>query len=338
MTTDAAARTAPLVPLARALALWLDGVGPVAPVARAPSEAIGWVLADPLIAPTDLPEAALARRAGHAVAAADTVGASPYAPAFAASAPPLVAAGAALPAGCDAILPTDAVSNGPMPEILAEVAPGTDVRREGSEVRAGAILRAQGSRLRALDVAIAQAASLERVRVREPLVALDGAAQALLAPLVAALGGRVAASDTPADLVIRIGAARAGDTLLAAGLASSPGETAALGRDAAGVPLLVLPALASDAIGAALALLPEAMARLSGGALETRSGILAENLASRGGMAEVALLAEEGGGLVPIAVGDTPLAALARADAFLVVPADLEGFAGGAAITYLPLP
>lgn len=338
MTTDAAARTAPLVPLARALALWLDGVGPVAPVARAPREAIGRVLADPLRAPADVPSAALARRAGHAVAAADTIGASPYAPAFAGSPPPLVAAGAALPSGCDAILPIGAVADGPLPEILAEVAPGTDVRRAGSEARAGAILRAEGARLRALDAAIAQAAGLERVRVREPIVALDGAAQAAVAPLVAALGGRVADIGAPADLAIRIGAAREGDTILAAGLALSPGEDAALGRDAAGVPLLVLPALASDAIGAGLALLPEALARLSGGALATRSGILAEGLSSRGGMAEVALLAKGALGLVPIAVGDTPLAALARADAFLVVPADLEGFARGAAIAYLPVP
>lgn len=61
-----------------------------------------------------------------------------------------------------------------MPEILAEVAPGTDVRRPGTEMRAGTVLRTAGARLRALDAAIAEAAGIAEVSVREPVVALEG--------------------------------------------------------------------------------------------------------------------------------------------------------------------
>lgn len=154
---------------------------------------------------------------------------------------------------------------------------------------------------------------------------------------MAALGARVAQGGERADLVIRTGGAGEA-AILAAGLALAPGETTALGRDREDVPVLALPVIESDAIGAALALLPDAIGRLAGAPLAQAVGRLAEGLSSRGGIAEVALLAQGPAGLVPVAVGDTPLAALARAQGWCVVPADGEGFAPGTSIAYFPLP
>jgi hypothetical protein len=44
------------------------------------------------------------------------------------------------------------------------------------------------------------------------------------------------------------------------------------------------------------------------------------------------LLAEEHHAWVPLAVGEWPLQAIARADAWLLVPASHEGFAAGAPV------
>jgi hypothetical protein len=190
----------PLTPLAQALALWLGDARPAAPRACAPAEAIGRVLAEAVRAPGNAPLRPRARRAGFAVAASDTVGASPYAPAPCLAPPPFVAAGDPLPEGCDAVLPADALSDGPIPEIQAEVAPGTDVRRAGAEARAGETLIAAGRRLRASDAAALAALGVGTVSVRAPLVRLDGAAW--LAPVVTALGGEVVSGE--ADLVLAV--------------------------------------------------------------------------------------------------------------------------------------
>ena len=78
--------------------------GPVAPRGLPPTAAIGWVLAEALVAPGPLPAAPVAARDGWAVASADTAGAAPYAPLPLPGAPAWVEAGENLPAGADAVL------------------------------------------------------------------------------------------------------------------------------------------------------------------------------------------------------------------------------------------
>jgi molybdopterin biosynthesis enzyme len=56
---------------------------------------------------------------------------------------------------------------------------------------------------------------------------------------------------------------------------------------------------------------------------------LARKIASSVGIAEIALLAEEHRTWMPLAVGEWPLHAIARADAWLLIPASHEGFAAG---------
>ena len=59
---------------------------------------------------------------------------------------------------------------------------------------------------------------------------------------------------------------------------------------------------------------------------------LARKIASSVGIAEIALLAREGDAWLPLAIGDLPLQAIARADAWLAVPGGSEGFAAGTAV------
>lgn len=323
----------PLTPLAQALALWLGDARPAAPRACAPSEAIGRVLAEAVRAPENAPLRPRARRAGFAVAASDTVGASPYAPAPCLAPPPFVAAGDPLPEGCDAVLPADALSDGPIPEIQAEVAPGTDVRRAGAEARAGETLIAAGRRLRASDAAALTALGVGTVSVRAPLVRLDGAAW--LAPVVTALGGEVVSGE--ADLVLAVAP---GDAAYPVdGLALRPGETTRLARDADGVPVALLPAVESDALGAALALLPPALAALAGAEPPApQPARLAAPLTSTVGLAEIALLARDGDAYAPLGVGDLTLATFARADAFALLAPESEGHAAGETVAVWRLP
>jgi len=56
---------------------------------------------------------------------------------------------------------------------------------------------------------------------------------------------------------------------------------------------------------------------------------LARKIASNVGIAEIALLAEEHQIWTPLAVGEWSLQAIARADAWLLIPASHEGFAAG---------
>jgi molybdopterin biosynthesis enzyme len=56
---------------------------------------------------------------------------------------------------------------------------------------------------------------------------------------------------------------------------------------------------------------------------------LGRKIASSVGIAEVALLRREQDAWLPLAVGDLPFETIARADAWLLVPGDSEGYAAG---------
>jgi molybdopterin biosynthesis enzyme len=62
---------------------------------------------------------------------------------------------------------------------------------------------------------------------------------------------------------------------------------------------------------------------------KTLSLPLARKIASTVGIAEVVLLEYTEGTWMPLAVGDLSLGAIARADAWLLVPGSSEGFAAG---------
>jgi molybdopterin biosynthesis enzyme len=59
---------------------------------------------------------------------------------------------------------------------------------------------------------------------------------------------------------------------------------------------------------------------------------LARKIASAVGIAEVVLLERKQGAWVTLAVGELSLGAIARAEAWLTVPGETEGFAAGTAV------
>jgi molybdopterin biosynthesis enzyme len=70
--------------------------------------------------------------------------------------------------------------------------------------------------------------------------------------------------------------------------------------------------------------------RLSGRRRRTTLNLpLARKIASAVGIAEIVLLARKQGVWITLAVGELSLDAIARADAWLAVPGDAEGFAAG---------
>jgi molybdopterin molybdotransferase len=319
------------IPLGDALSLWLDGVAMVASERVSPEEAIGRILAEGLHAPEDFPQAHISLRTGYAVEGAATVGASAYSPVIVMEAPVAVAIGETLPPGADAVLAEDAVSfEGPIAELLAEAAPGENVRRAGEELRAGDALREAGEMFRPADRMIAERIGIEACEVRVPHLRIVGIDGGVIASALARCGGAIVA-DADADAVIVIG--DADDPVpLAPALALRPGGEIALGRDAAGRPVLRVPDLPDNLLAVALILVPPLMRRLTGAGQAMAPGVsakLTRRISSMVGMSEVVLLACEGDRATPLAIGDLPLSVIARADGWALVAPEAEGHATG---------
>jgi molybdopterin biosynthesis enzyme len=320
-----------------------------------PEAALGAILAEAIAATGPVPEGAVARRAGWAIAAGDAIGASGYAPTFAMTAPVAVEAGAALPPGLDAVLdPGDLSREGAVPEILAPIAPGEGVRRAGEDAAPGAVLRAAGEPVRGLDVALMRALGIADIAVRRPRVMILGPA-AHAAALVRAELARVAdvieidgaAWPREADLVLGLGedAARLGlahlhrhDGALAHGVAIAPGAETACGL-IGGRPVVLLPSRLEDAFAGYHLLVGPCLDRLRGATprVPDLDGPLTAKLSSAIGLTEIALLRREGRGFRPLAVGDLAWSALAHADAWTAVPPGMEGYAPGETIAAFAL-
>ncbi|MBR0954303.1 molybdopterin-binding protein [Bradyrhizobium canariense] len=353
-----------LTPLDAALAALLKGLDPLAPVELPLTEAAGCIAAgNPLLAAQ--PPRDVAAADGWALCANDLVGASSYSPLPLATAPAWVDAGDAMPAGCDCVLDADAVDvSGPLAQVLAEGVPGQGVRRAGSDIDGRTPAVAEGYPVGPAALLLARAAGLDRLSVRRPrlrVVNVSGATVTLhlIADIARAAGLDVHTSETGArdagsiaeafgasacDLLLTIGGsgvgrkdaavtalAQRGD-VIAHGLALQPGRTAAVGRLGT-VPVVALPGSPDHALAAWLALVLPLVDGLSARLPRRRITLpLARKIASSVGIAEMVLLAEEHHAWVPLAVGEWPLQAIARTDAWLLVPASHEGFAAGAPV------
>jgi molybdopterin biosynthesis enzyme len=309
-------------------------------------------------------------REGWAVNSGDLIGASPYSPVVVPDPPPWVDAGAAMPAGTDAVLPIDGLSaEGGLTEIVASVAPSESVRRAGLNAVAGAVLCGMGDRPRPSDVAVATAAGIDRALIREASVSVlqvpdhasPQAAADLIDLLAGAAGSAVTRTALPASNATTIAAAIAGNqhdvivvvggaglgrhhhaaealaasgSLIAHGIALRPGDTSGVGVVGRTAVLLV-PGSLDGALAAALLLLLPCLDHLTGARPRQPSvtGRLCRKLSSSVGMTEVALMRADEGGLEPLAVGDLTLEAIARATAWLAIPAGSEGVAAGETVT-----
>lgn len=353
-----------LTPLDTALAASLAGVDPVALVQLPLVDAIGCVAAaSPPIAAC--PPRDVAAADGWALRANDLVGASAYSPLPLTTAPIWVDAGDAMPDGCDCVLDADAVEvSGPLAQVLAEGVPGQGVRRAGSEIDAHVPAIAEGHPVGPAVLLLARVAGMETLRVRRPrlrIVNVPGATATahMIADLARAAeldvtaheaGARDAASIAAAldasscDLLVTIGGsgvgrkdaavaalARRGD-VIAHGLALQPGRTAAIGR-LGKTPVVALPGWPDHALAAWFALVRPLVDRLSARQPHRQVTLpLGRKIASSVGIAEIALLVEEHQAWLPLAIGEWPLRAIARADAWLIIPASIEGFAAGSPV------
>jgi len=286
---------------------------------------------------------------GWALRASDLVGASSYAPLPLAKSPVWVEAGDRLPDGCDCVLDEEAVDRtGPIAQALAEAIPGQGIRRKGGEIgdvsgiaaawRLGGLQdAADRPRLRIVNVPGGVITAKLMVRsLREAgieIVFVEAAARdaASIASLLDGSG---------CDLVIVVGGSGVGrtdasvmalaerDAVAAHGIALQPGRTAAVGRIGR-TPVIVVPGAPDQALAVWWTLVLPMLDRLTGRRRETLRRRLSRKIASSVGIAEVVLLEEVDGAFLPLAAGDLPLAKVARADAWLLVPGGSEGYAAG---------
>ena len=353
-----------LTPLETALGFLLRGVEPVAPIELALAEALHCIAAEmpPLKAH---PPRDIAAADGYAFLARELVGASSYSPLPLSTSLVWVEAGDAMPQACDCVLDSDSVDlSGPMPQALAEAIPGQGVRRAGGDIAAGHVVVEPGRSVLTRDLLLSRAAGMERLSVRRPrlrIVNIHGASVSadMIAETARATGaetvcftsaGRDAESIAAAldggacDLLVIVGGSGVGRTdaaiaaleargkLLAHGIALQPGRTSAVGCIGR-TPVLILPGAPDHALAAWWTLALPVLDRLSGRRpRETLTLPLARKIASSVGVAEIILLERQQQMWAPLAVGELSLQAIARADAWLVVPGGSEGFAAGSPV------
>lgn len=363
-------RIAKLTALADVLAQ-IAALVPVAKRERGAREAVGRVLAEGIVVPRAIPEVPVALRDGWAVRAQDLSDAGPYSPIPLPRAPAQIDAGALLPADTDAVAPLDAIRiSGGTAEAIMQVAPGEGVLLAGASAGAGAVLREAGEFFRPVDAAITALAGVERVSVRAPRVALlrsergkkieSDPALSYLRRAVEAAGGEVmesgggiesAIGENDTDVILAVGGTGTGredravemlgrlGKVAVHGIAVSPGETAAFGF-ANNRPVLVLPGR-FDAALAIWLLIGRPLLALLSGATEKEpptSYPLVRKISSNLGLTEAVLVRRDGNGATPLAAGYFPLETLTRADGWVMVPPESEGFPEGAAVGVRALP
>lgn len=361
-----------LTSLESALADLLEGVVAVAPISMPLVEASGRIAADMKMLALPLPARNIAALDGWALRSLDLVGASAYSPVPLADVPLWVESGEPLPDGCDCVLDADLVECcGPLAQALAGAIPGEGVRRTGEEMGEGCPLVIAGRPLAAADMLALRATGCDTVMVRAPRLHLIDVAASdgnklttqFIADLAQADGAIVTVGtvtrDTQSaahaldaasgDIIVLVGGTGAGRTdatiealsttgrLIAHGIALQPGQTAAIGK-IGHAPVVALPGLPGHALSACLLLVQPLLDRLSGRLARTGVTLpLSRKISSSIGVAEIALLRRDASAWQVLAVGDLPLDAIRKADAWLVIPGDSEGHAAGASVEAFPL-
>jgi molybdopterin biosynthesis enzyme len=362
-------RIARLTPLGDVLASFDLSVGPVAARVETVAAALGLTLAADILIPEGRPKAALALRDGYAVRADLTADASSYAPAPLSPVPPRVDLGEPLPASADAVTALDAVQvRGGEAFALAAVAPGEGVLPPDADIAGGVKLLLSGARLRRIDLALLSALGIERAIVRQPRVrvvranpgAIAGGAAMLIANAIDAESGtaltgettlEAALRDDGADAVVAIGGTGSGRSDASVrtlarlgrvafhGIAIAPGETTAFGF-AGARPVLLLPGRMDAALAGWLTVGRRMLARLAFRLIEDQpfAAELGRKVASPLGLAEVVPVRRRLGRVEPLGAGYLPLQTLARAEGWILVPADSEGHAEGSRVVVRPWP
>jgi molybdopterin biosynthesis enzyme len=287
--------------------------------------------------------------------------------------PPRIDLGEPMPGGADAVATLDSLSiQGGRAQALAAVTSGEGVLPAGADTAPGAVLRMTGARLRRIDAAALLALGIEHVTIREPRVRvvragaglIIGAAAALIASSIDAEGATAIAMQSVepnaleaalhhegADAVVAIGGTGSGrnDTSVRAlaragqvafhGIGISPGETTAFGTIGAR-PVLLLPGRLDAALAGWLTIGRRMLARLAFRLVEEQpfNAELSRKVASPLGLAEVVPVRRRGFKIEPLASHYLPMQALTRADGWILVPADSEGYPAGTSVPVRPWP
>ena len=368
-------RIARLTPLADALASIDRLVAPVAPWRIGLAKAAGLTLAENIVNRYAHPGSPIALRDGIAIGADATLDASSYAPVRLDGAPAFVDVGDTLPSGTDAVASFEVVEvRERAVHALTPLAPADGVLLQAADAAPGDVLGRAGARLRASDVEALSVIGVSDVEVRDPVVCIavankgrDTVIEAivrLLLRTVDAAGAHVlmappdsvglggALEQPGGDTIILIGGSGSGrrdrsvselarlGSVAFHGVGLAPGETAAFGTIERR-PVLVIPGRLDSALAVWLTLGRRMIARLCGRSDVEEWGTavtLTRKIASTLGLVELVPVAREAGGVAPLASGYLALQALARADGYVVVPADSEGFPAGARVEMRPLP
>lgn len=365
-------------------------------------EATGRVLADPVIAPIDVPAFDRSAMDGYAVRGSETSGASdynplefdvrgqalpgqPFAGVVGAGTAVRIMTGAPLPQGADAVVPAEYASEsaGRVALTLA-VGAGKNVGACGEDIRAGTHVLDAGRRLRPQDLGLiaslglAEVAVVQRPRVRIVVTGNEvvrpgerkgpyeiyDANSAMLRGLLARDGGVVEAHCKLGDDAARIRDALVApnaDVILVSGGSSvgsedhAPRLLAEVGELAIhGVAMRPSSPAGAGRVGDALVfLLPGnpvsclcaydffagRAIRLRGGRspdwpYRTREGIVARKIVSAVGRVDYCRVRFAHDEIEPLALsGASILSSTTRADGFVIVPAESEGYGAGTAVT-----
>jgi molybdopterin molybdotransferase len=369
--SDSPQRIARLTPLGDVLARLEAQVKPVPPRASDLSGALGWTLAEDVVANAPVPAAARALCDGWAVRSDHTADAGAYGPAPLPSAV-RIDVGQPLTGDADAVTPLDTVTmrNG-VAQALAPVGPGDGVLSAGADVARGATLLEAGRRLARLQIEVLAAAGITSVRIRTPRLrlvrvgqrgdAFIDAAFACVADAIGSMGGvaviaesdglAIALADAAVDAVVVVGGTGSGRndatvrTLASVGevhvhgIALLPGETAALGA-VGSRPVLVLPGRLDAALAAWHLLGHVMLARLAGRRepAALRSARLTHKVSSTVGLSELVPVRCDGPLASPIASGYLPLSVLAQANGWILIAPESEGYPAHTEVMVRPWP
>lgn len=187
--------------LSEALRIVLSSVGRLGEEDIPFERALGRVLAEDVIAKTDLPPFDRSAVDGYAVRAADTFGATPTRPrrvkvigSLDVGSPPnfqvrkgeavQIMTGAPMPLGADAVIMVEYTKKRDRwLDVYAPVTPGKNVSRRGEDVRAGEVVLRRGHQLRPQDVGMLASTETLRVRVMSrPKVAIIATGRELRPP------------------------------------------------------------------------------------------------------------------------------------------------------------
>ena len=178
-------------------------------------QSYGRVLATDVVAPENVPAAPTSHMDGYAVVSSDLMGATPSKPAILTVVDAIgpgnrsrrhllsgqaimVATGATLPAGADAVVPVEsAKAEGNEVRVGFSPSPGEHVHKAGQDIVRGELILAEGHRIRAQDVGILVSLGFHKVRVRKKVTVAVLATGNELTPASRPMKGKTVESHSP---------------------------------------------------------------------------------------------------------------------------------------------